>query len=89
MRRKYGQLGSNWREDLRKGFSECFRVLQPLGTLVFKWSDGQIRVREVLALTPEKPLVGNRRGRGTVWIIFQKMEKSPVGAGGPDERNEE
>lgn len=28
---KYGKLGADWREDLRQGFAECFRVLQPGG----------------------------------------------------------
>ena len=33
---KYGKLGEDWRADLRQGFKECFRVLKPEGTLVFK-----------------------------------------------------
>ena len=33
---KYGKLSDNWREDLRQGFSECFRVLDHDGVLVFK-----------------------------------------------------
>src|SRR5688500_32467 len=27
--KKYGKLEGDWREDLRKGFAECFRVLKP------------------------------------------------------------
>lgn len=27
MAKKYGRLGADWREDLRRGFAECFRVL--------------------------------------------------------------
>jgi SAM-dependent methyltransferase len=73
MRMQYGQLFENWRDDLRLGFAECFRVLIPLGTLVFKWSESQIRINDVLELTPEKPLFGNRRG-GTIWCVFQKTE---------------
>lgn len=68
---KYGVLGSDWREDLRKGFSECFRVLKLDGVLVFKWSEHQIPLREILALTDEKPLFGERRGK-THWMIFIK-----------------
>lgn len=32
---KYGKLGPNWREDLRQGFAECFRVLAADGVLIF------------------------------------------------------
>lgn len=70
----YGKLGTDWREDLRKGFAECFRVLRPLGTLVFKWNEGDIPVSKVLALTPEKPLFGNRCGKSAKshWLVFLK-----------------
>lgn len=71
---KYGKLGTDWREDLRKGFSECFRVLKPGGTLVFKWNETQVKLKEVLALTPEKPLFGQVSGRTgmTHWLVFMK-----------------
>ena len=68
---KYGVLGQDWRDDLRRGFAECFRVLAPLGTLVFKWCEAQVKLSEVLALTPEKPLFGNRKDK-TIWVVFQK-----------------
>ncbi|WP_396659527.1 class I SAM-dependent methyltransferase [Microbacterium sp.] len=76
MRAKYGFLGSSWRDDLRAGFAECFRVLRPLGTLIFKWSEVRIPVADVLALTPERPLIGHRSGRNmkTHWIAFMKAE---------------
>lgn len=75
---KYGRLGPDWREDLRQGFAECFRVLMPSGVLVFKWSEVQIPVREVLALTPHKPLVGNRRvGKDRAhWLVFMASDGS-------------
>ena len=68
---KYGVLGKDWREDLRKGFAECFRVLKPDGVLVFKWSEYQVPLKDILALTDEKPLFGERRGK-THWMIFIK-----------------
>ena len=71
---KYGVLGDDWRDDLRRGFAECFRVLTPLGTLVFKWCEEQAGLSAVLALAPEKPLFGNRRGK-TIWVVFQKNAK--------------
>lgn len=75
---KYGKLGKDWRDDLRQGFAECFRVLRPHGTLVFKWSETQVKLREVLALTPYRPLFGNTSGKkaGTHWLVFLKSPGS-------------
>lgn len=71
---KYGRLGDDWRDDLRAGFAECFRVLRHEGVLIFKWSEVQIPTRELLALTPNKPLFGHASGKrsGTQWITFMK-----------------
>ena len=71
---KYGKLGTDWREDLRAGFAECFRVLATDGVLVFKWNETQVKIREVLALTPHRPLFGNTSGKkaGTHWMVFMK-----------------
>ena len=65
---------ATWKDDLRAGFAECFRVLRPEGTLIFKWSESDIPVREVLALTPMKPLYGHRSGKAgkTLWVAFMK-----------------
>ena len=71
MRAKYGQLEADWKKDIEKGFAECFRVLKPNGTLIFKWSEAQISIKEVLGLTKQKPLFGNQRGK-THWIVFMK-----------------
>lgn len=69
---KYGKLGQDWRDDLRAGFAECFRVLATDGVLVFKWNETQVRVGEVLALTPVQPLFGHISGRKglTHWLVF-------------------
>lgn len=75
LRAKYGCLNPDtWKEDLRAGFSECFRVLEQEGVLVFKWNETQIKVRDVLALTDHKPLFGHPSGKraGTHWICFMK-----------------
>ena len=71
----YGMLNGEWREMLRKGFAECFRVLKPGGTLIFKWAETEFRVGEILALTPEKPLYGHRSGKQqqTHWVAFLKQ----------------
>jgi SAM-dependent methyltransferase len=78
MAKKYGKLSKDWREDLRKGFAECFRVLKNDGVLIFKWNENQIKVSEILALTDEKPLFGHKSGKAmnTHWITFMKDSKS-------------
>ena len=74
MAAKYGKLSDDWRDDLRKGFAECFRVLASDGVLVFKWNETQIKISEILKLTPIQPLFGNTSGRkaGTHWMVFMK-----------------
>lgn len=43
MSKKYGRLNKDtWRDDLRAGFEEAFRVLRPHGVLIFKWNEVQI-----------------------------------------------
>lgn len=71
---KYGKLSDDWRDDLRAGFAECFRVLEPHGVLVFKWNETQVKLKEVLALTPHQPLFGQVSGRAgmTHWLVFMK-----------------
>jgi len=74
--KKYGRLEGDWKEELRKGFSECFRVLKPEGTLVFKWNEIDVPISQILSLTPRQPLVGSRGGKAakTHWIVFSKTE---------------
>ena len=73
--KKYGTLEGDWREMLRQGFRECFRVLKQEGTLIFKWCDYEIPVSQILALTPERPLFGHKSGKQqrTHWITFLKQ----------------
>lgn len=74
MAKKYGRLPKNWRNSLAMGFSECFRVLQPGGTLIFKWNEIQIPVTEVIELAGVSPLFGHRSGKNskTHWLCFRK-----------------
>jgi len=68
---KYGILSDNWQQDIAQGFRECMRVLKPYGTLIFKWSEEQVKLNEVLSVLDAKPLFGNRRSK-THWLVFMK-----------------
>ena len=74
---KYGRLQGEWKEMLKAGFSECFRVLDKDGVLIFKWSEVNIPLREILPLSPYQPLFGNRSGKhnNTHWLCFMKPRK--------------
>jgi len=75
----YGSLDQDtWQDDLAAGFAECFRVLRPNGTLIFKWNEVDIPLRDVLALTTEKPLYGHRSGKAakTHWVAFIKRDSN-------------
>ena len=74
MAKKYGKLDETWPSMIRDGFAECFRVLKPNGTLIFKWNETQILTKDILALTDQKPVVGHISGKraNTHWICFLK-----------------
>lgn len=71
MAKKYGRLNTNWKSEIKQGFDECMRVLQPYGILVFKWNEQQIKLYQVLQLISYKPLFGDRRAK-TIWAVFMK-----------------
>lgn len=68
---KYGRLEQTWQEDIKQGLSECWRVLKPNGTMIFKWNEEQITLPMVKGLLPSEPKFGQRRGK-TVWLVFFK-----------------
>lgn len=72
--KRFGKLDKDWKTELSLGFKECFRVLQPYGVLIFKWSETQLKLKNVLALTQERPLFGHKRGK-TFWVAFMKIPK--------------
>lgn len=74
---KYGKLDVDWPDVIRRGFSECFRVLSPGGVLVFKWCEYHVALRDLLALAPYRPLFGNRKPGNdkTHWVVFVKDER--------------
>lgn len=72
---KYGKLNKEtWKEDIKNGFAECFRVLRPGGFLIFKWNEHDIRLSEILKLTSYRPLFGHPSGKKqlTHWVCFMK-----------------
>ncbi len=73
--KKYGKLLPTWELDIKAGFDECMRVLQPTGILVFKWNESEINVQDVLKLIPYIPLFGHTTGRQakTIWMAFMKL----------------
>ena len=75
---KDGCLQGDWKEMLRKGFEECFRVLEDYGFLIFKWNETDIRVSEVLSFTDRKPVFGHKSGKrsNTHWICFIKEKNN-------------
>lgn len=75
---KYGKLGEDWERVLADGFKECMRVLKPSGVLIFKWSEIQIPLSQILPLFSQKPLFGNKRSQKnnkTHWLCFMKGEQ--------------
>jgi len=75
MAKKYGVLNKDtWKEDLSDGFKECWRVLDGGGTLIFKWNETQVKIKELLSLFPYSPLFGQTTtvNLKTHWIVFFK-----------------
>lgn len=78
--KKYGKLPKDWKTWMTEAFAECWRVLAPNGTLVFKWYEYRIPLSEVLKCAPVKPLFGNRRPASskTHWLVFFKAKETEV-----------
>lgn len=75
MAQKYGVLLPTWETDIRAGFEECMRVLEPNGTLIFKWNEAQIKLNQVLKAIKKEPLFGHVTGKHgrTIWLCFMKL----------------
>jgi len=74
MAKKYGTLLPTWELDIKAGFDECMRVLEPNGILIFKWNEIQITLNKVLEVIGNKPLFGHTSGKHgkTIWMAFMK-----------------
>lgn len=74
MAKKYGRLSESWEDDIRAGFNECWRVLKENGTLIFKWNERDIKIKELLQVIEKQPLFGHttKAGGQTIWMCFFK-----------------
>ena len=78
MAKKYGSLKhSTWRPLIRAGMDECFRVLKPGGTIIFKWNETHYKVSEVIEALGRQPLFGHPTTQNlrTHWMTFFKEPK--------------
>ena len=76
-RKKYGKLNKGtWQADLAAGFAECWRVLRPGGTLIFKWNETQVSIREIVSCFSRRPVFGHTTTTNlkTHWLVFYKPE---------------
>jgi ubiquinone/menaquinone biosynthesis C-methylase UbiE len=73
LKAKYGTLEPTWKDDIKQGLAECWRVLKENGTLIFKWNEEQVLFSDVKGLLPSEPIIGQRRGK-TIWLVFFKSE---------------
>jgi len=74
----YGVLNKEtWREDIKKGFDECWRVLEDYGVLIFKWNENGCKRKEILEIIGREPLFGHPNGSKipTHWFCFMKIPK--------------
>lgn len=72
MKAQYGQLPADWRSYMKDGFDECLRVLKNTGVLLFKWSQAQIHLADVLAVLGRTPILGDKHA-STRWEVFLKQ----------------
>ena len=76
MIKQYGNLDAEtWQYDIKRGFEECWRVLDDYGVLIFKWNDASKKRKEVLKLIGREPLFGHPNGSKipTHWFCFMKI----------------
>lgn len=70
--KKYGTLDLvTWKEDIRRGFDECLRVVKTNGVVLFKWNEDQIPFKEVLKIISKRPILGDKKSK-TKWSVFIK-----------------
>ena len=74
MVQKYGKLDKEFKINLAKGFKECMRVLKTNGTLIFKWSETQIALSEILRCFDKEALLMQKSSKTSHFCVFIKEE---------------
>ena len=81
MTKTYGVLNKEtWKEDIKKGFDECWRCLEDYGILVFKWNDSSVKRKELLQVLNKPYLFGHPNGSKipTHWFCFMKIPEDKL-----------
>lgn len=76
MAKKYGVLSDSWKDDIKKGFDECWRVLKNDGVLIFKWNERDVKIKDLISIIGRQPLFGHttKNGGHTIWMCFMKIK---------------
>lgn len=70
--KKYGKLENNWKEEIKKGYDECQRILTKDGTLIFKWATRDITLKQLLDVINARPIIFHKNNN-TFFLIFRKQ----------------
>jgi hypothetical protein len=79
MTKTYGNLNKEtWKDDIKKGFDECWRVLEDYGVLIFKWCEFSVKRKDLLEVIGKEPLFGHPNGSKvpTHWFCFMKIPEA-------------
>lgn len=72
--KKYGKLPKDWRNEIGQGFKECFRILKPNGTLIFKWATRDITLKQILDVIEIRPIIFHKNNN-TFFLVFFKVKE--------------
>lgn len=72
--KKYGKLPRDWRNEIGQGFKECFRILKPNGTLIFKWATRDITLKQILDVIEIRPIIFHKNNN-TFFLVFFKVKE--------------
>ena len=81
MTKTYGVLNKEtWQDDIKRGFNECWRVLDDYGVLIFKWNDASVKRKKLLETLGRTPLFGHPNGSKipTHWFCFMKIPEDKL-----------